>query len=136
MTQPRSFRLSEPLLEALQTRARERGESTNALAERYLDEGLRRETHPLIVFRDGPAGRRPALAGTRLDVWQVVSTLRESGNSVAEAAEYLGVPEQHVLAAVQYYAAFTQEIDEWSERMSAIAEREEEAWRREQAILA
>ncbi len=136
MSRPRSFRLPDTLLASLQGRARERGESANALAERYLEEGLRRDDHPLIVFREGAAKRRAALVGTRLDVAQVIETLRESDNSVEAAAEYLGVPEQHVRAAVRYYADFRQEVDEWRERTRAVAEREEEAWRREQAILA
>jgi uncharacterized protein (DUF433 family) len=136
MTRPRSFRFPETLLAGLQGRARERGESANALAERYLEEGLRRDDHPLIAFREGAAGRRAALVGTRLDVAQVIDTLRESDNSLEAAAKYLGIPEQHVRAAVRYYADFREEVDEWRERTLAIAEREEEAWRREQAILA
>ena len=136
MSRPRSFRLPDTLLASLQGRARERGESANALAERYLEEGLRRDDHPLIVFREGAAGRRAALVGTRLDVAQVIDTLRESDNSVEAAAEYLRISQPHVRAAVRYYADFREEIDEWRERARAIAEREEEAWRREQAILA
>lgn len=136
MSRPRSFRLPDTLLASLQGRARERGESANALAERYLEEGLRRDDHPLIVFREGVAGRRASLVGTRLDVAQVIETLRESDNSVEAAVEYLGIPEQHVRAAVRYYADFREEVDEWRERTRAVAEREEEAWRREQAILA
>jgi uncharacterized protein (DUF433 family) len=136
MSRPRSFRLPDTLLASLQGRARERGESANALAERYLEEGLRRDEHPLIVFREGAAGRRAAVVGTRLDVAQVIDTLRESDNSVEATAEYLGIPEQHVRAAVRYYADFREEIDEWREQTRAVAEREEEAWRREQAILA
>jgi uncharacterized protein (DUF433 family) len=136
MPRPRSVRFSDALLRSLQERARERGESANALAERYLEEGLRREEHPLIAFREGAAGRRAALVGTRLDVLQVIDTLRESANSVDATAEYLDIPEQYVRAAVRYYADFRDEVDEWRERMRAIAEREEEAWRREQAILA
>ena len=136
MSRPRSFRLPDTLLASLQGRARERGESANALAERYLEEGLRRDDHPLIAFREGAAGRRAALIGTRLDVAQVIDTLRESDNSVELAADYLGIPEQQVRAAVRYYADFQDEVDEWRERGRAIAEREEDAWRREQAILA
>jgi uncharacterized protein (DUF433 family) len=136
MSRPRSFRLPDTLLASLQGRARERGESANALAERYLEEGLRRDDHPLLVFRDGAAGRRAALVGTRLDVAQVIDTLRESDNSVEATAEYLGIPEQHVRAAVRYYADFREEVDEWREHTRAVAEREEESWRREQAILA
>lgn len=135
-TQHTSFRLARRLVAALQERARESGLSMTALAARYLDEGLRRERHPLIVFRDGAAGRRAALAGTRLDVWQVVETVRRSSRSTDEAAAYLSIPEAWVRACVRYYADYPREIDEWAERMHAIAEREEEAWRREQAVLA
>jgi uncharacterized protein (DUF433 family) len=136
MTRPRSFRFSDSVLSSLQERARERGESANALAERYLDEGLRRDDHPLIGFREGAGGRRAALVGTRLDVSQVIDTLRESDNSVEATAEYFGIPEQYVRAAVRYYSEFRDEVDEWRERVRAVAEREEEAWRREQAIVA
>jgi uncharacterized protein (DUF433 family) len=133
---PRSFRFSSKLLEALADRARVRGETQTALAERYLEEGLRRDEHPLITFRDGAAGRRPALVGTRLDVLQVIDTLRASDNSVADAAAYLELPESYVRACVRYYAAYTDEVDAWRERVAEIAAREEEAWKREQAVLA
>ena len=108
----RSFRLSARTMKLLDDRARDLHESRNSLAERLLDEGLRTERHPLIVFREGAAGlRRPALVGTRLYVWQVVDTVRESANSVAAAADYLGLPAPHVRAAVDYYADFTEEVD-------------------------
>jgi len=51
-------------------------------------------------------------------------------------ADYLGIPEAHVRACVRYYAAFQDEVDAWRERMVAEAEREREAWQREQAVLA
>ena len=87
----RSFRLSRRTMRLLDDRARELSESRNSLAERLLDEGLHTERHPLIVFRTGGSGRRrPALIGTRLYVWQIVDTVRENGNSVPEAADYLG----------------------------------------------
>jgi hypothetical protein len=41
--------------------------------------------------------------------------VRESENSVAAAAEYLGLPEHHVRAAVDYYADFTEEVDRYNE---------------------
>jgi uncharacterized protein (DUF433 family) len=131
-----SFRFASRVLESLQGHAREAGMTTTALAERYLDEGLRRDAHPLIVFRDGGAGRRAAIVGTRLDVWQVIQTVRESDKSTHAAAEYLSVPEPLVSACVRYYADYRDEIDEWTDRMHAIAEREEDAWRRTQAVLA
>jgi uncharacterized protein (DUF433 family) len=119
---------------------REAGLPASAQYERFIDEGLRHDEHPLIVFRDGAGGRRPALAGTRLDVVQVMDTVLAAGargdDAVREAADYLGIPEAHVRACVRYYAALQDEVDAWRERMVAEAEREREAWQREQAVLA
>ncbi len=136
MARPRSFRFDEELIAELEDRARRRGENATSVAERYLREGLRREEHPLIAFREGAAGRRPTLVGTRLDVAQVIDTLRESDNSVEAAAEYLDVPEPSIRAAIRYYAEFQEEVDAWREHVRAIADRAEQAWRREQAVLA
>jgi uncharacterized protein (DUF433 family) len=91
--------------------------------------------HPLIAFRDGAAGRRAALVGTRLDVSQVIDTLRASENSVAETAAYLAIPETWVQAAVRYYAAHPGEVERFAERVKAAAEREQELWVRQQAVL-
>jgi uncharacterized protein (DUF433 family) len=131
---PVSFRLDEELFGHLERRARDLGTNRTALAERYLREGLRVDEHPLIAFRDGLGGRRPALVGTRLDVWQVVETVRTSGG-VEEAADYLDVPAAKVRAAMRYYASFKGEVDEWAGRMRERAEAEEHAWRREQEVL-
>ena len=90
---------------------------------------MRRDEHPLIYFRDGEAGRRPALLGSRLDVATVVSTIRQNDNSVEGAAEYLEIPAERVEAALSYYASYKEEVDRWSERVDALAERERARWR-------
>lgn len=82
------------------------------LAQRYVEEGLRHDAHPLIQFLDGPSGRRASLVGRGLDVWEVIATVRDSGGSVAEAAAYLEVPVGLVEAAVSYYGEYQKEIDE------------------------
>lgn len=135
MTRTRTFRLSDELLALLQLRARERGESANALAERVLEEGLRRDRHPLIDFWDSAAGRRAMVLGTRLEVGQVIDTWLLSDKSVAETAEYFEIPPAKIQAAVSYYAEFQEEVDEWRERKQEFADREHEAWLKEQALL-
>jgi uncharacterized protein (DUF433 family) len=50
------------------------------------------DEHPLIYFRDGASGRRPALLGTRLDVADVIETIRENDRSVERTAAYLELP--------------------------------------------
>lgn len=123
----RSFRLSERTLEELSRRAHERGESANSLAGRLIEEGLRTERHPLIWFRDGAAGRRPALLGSRLDVAQVVAYLHVNDHDAGEVAELLGVSEHLVHAAADYYAEFPDEIGAWLDDEAAYARRAEPA---------
>ena len=132
----RSFRIASSLSERLLRRSEETGESANRLGARYIDEGLRIDEHPLIRFRNGAAARRAALAGTRLDVWQVIETLHNSENSTEETAEYLSIPETWVRACARYYAAYPEEVNAFAEREHAAAVREEELWRGEQAVLA
>jgi len=38
------------------------GASVAGLAQRLIDEGLRMADHPGVIFKDGPSGRRAALA--------------------------------------------------------------------------
>lgn len=134
-TSQRSFRLPRRTLRELGDRAREHGESANSLARRLIEEGLRAERHPLIYFREGAAGRRPALVGTRLDVWQAIATLRAGDNDVPATAEYFQVPERSVQACLAYYAEFKDEIDAWAREQEELSRRAEEAWRREQRVL-
>lgn len=81
------------------------------LAQRYVEEGLRHDRHPLIGFVDGPSGRRAALVGHGVDVWEAIATVRDNDGSTVEAADYLQVPRGLVEAAVTYYGEFQDEID-------------------------
>jgi uncharacterized protein (DUF433 family) len=130
-----SFRLPQPTLDRLETRAHQIRETRTGLAERYLEEGLRMDEHPGIGFADGPAGRRAVLLGTGLDVWEIIGTIKQSQESQSAAAEYLELPPAQVRAAVRYYAAFPDEIDDVLARQEALAALELEASRRERAIL-
>lgn len=131
-----AFRFDRITVARLKQRARDIHAPQTALAERYIEEGIRHDEHPLIYFRDGEAGRRPALLGTRLDVADVVSTIKQNDNSVEDAAEYLEMPIEHIDACLSYYADYKGEIDAWIERSQTVAERERERWERRQQALA
>lgn len=113
MSQPLSVRLSEATIQRLGARARRVHLPPRTLAQRYVEEGLRMDEHPLIRFAEGPAGRRARLLGTGKDVWEVIATVRDNGGDLAEAARYLEVPLGLVQAAVAYYGAYPGEIDQW-----------------------
>jgi hypothetical protein len=134
-----SIRFSEgPVHERLRETARRLKVAISTLAERLIDEGLRSEAHPLVVFRAGPAGRRPVLVGGP-EVVDVIGTI--VGGDVpgaqrrARAAELLGITEAQVDAALAYYAEFTDEIDAALAERARAAEEAEALWRRQQALL-
>jgi uncharacterized protein (DUF433 family) len=133
----RSFRLSSRTVELLDAAALAGGESRNALAERLLGEAVRLEHHPLVRFQTGAAGRRqPMVVGTRLYVYQVMSTVRASGGDVDAAAEYLGIAPRLVDAAVGYYAEFSEEIVQDAVNAERIERDERARWERRQHALA
>jgi uncharacterized protein (DUF433 family) len=41
-------------------------------------------TVPGILFADGPTGRRAVVAGTRLDVWEVIAAWQEGGQDLED----------------------------------------------------
>lgn len=131
----RSFRLPRRLLGEIKRRAERRAVSQTALVERYLEEGIRMDEHPMIVFRDGQLGRRAMLTGSRLEVSQVIETLRNSANSLEDAAAYLGLPVAHVRACLSYYAAYQDEVDAYAAETAAASKAAERAWRREQDLI-
>lgn len=131
-----SLRVAEATAAELERAARRRGLSRSELAERYLIEGVAQDEFPEIGFRDGALGRRAMLLGTRLDVWQVLETVRNHGNSVEQAAQYLGLPVERVRAAVRYAAAHREEVEQVAAREIEAAARAEKLWRAEQELLA
>jgi len=107
-----SVRLDEDLAARLRRRARAAGESMSDRLRLYAEEGARRDEHPLITFRDGPAGRRAGLVGGP-DVWEVALWLEDAaGDANAEST----LVEEGLLtrgqldAARRYIAAFPDEV--------------------------
>ena len=119
------IRIEADTLAALRERSERTGEPITRLAQRYIDEGMRLERHPGIVFRDGPAGRRAVVAGGP-DVWEIVVAARgapERGDAGIDAlAERLGVPSERIRVGVRYYAEHPDEVH----RFVAIVEKESE----------
>ena len=132
------IRIEAETLGALRERSAQTGEPIVRLAQRYIDEGMRLDRHPGIVFRDGPAGRRPVVVGGP-DVWEVIAAARsapERGQELIEAlVERIGVPADKIRVAVRYYAEHPDEIDRWIAMVDEEAERLERTLERERSLL-
>jgi len=129
---PVSTRYPNETLERLERRAREEGSSRSALIQRYVAEGLEMDEHPGVVFRPGPAGRRPGLVSGP-DVWEVVAVHRSFGD-VERTADWLDQPASAIETALRYYDAHRDEIDEWIRRNEEAAEAAQRVWRARQAV--
>ena len=106
-----TLRLRPGVGERLAIQARRAGLAPRTLAQRYVDESLRREDHPLVRFADGPSGRRAALVGGGLDVWEVIAAVLDNESDLEEAASLLEIAPGLVQAAVSYYGEYQDEID-------------------------
>jgi len=110
-TTPFSARLDARLVERLKSLSVRDGISASQLAERYIDEGIRSEEFPGIVFRSGPAGRRAGLVGGP-DVWEVVRDLRAAvGDPVGLVLAASDLSDVQVRLAAAYAAAYPDEVD-------------------------
>ncbi|MGD0245753.1 MAG: hypothetical protein ABSB59_36260 [Streptosporangiaceae bacterium] len=140
MTTPLSIRFSPSLLTRLRQRANAiTGASAAGLAQRLIDEGLRMADHPGVIFKDGPSGRRAALAYGP-DVWEVIKFLREVDErgpaAIAAAAEVFAVDASRISTAISYYGDYDGEIDAEIADADEASARAEAAWRVQQQLIA
>jgi hypothetical protein len=135
---PLSIRFSDALHERLRGYAESVGQPISTVAQLAVREWLDMVEHPGIVFRDGPTGRRAALAEGP-DVWEVASVLAQQEGKPEErlraAAEHLGLSTRQVEGAAGYWASHKIEIDQRIAANTAAADRELAAWEERRALL-
>lgn len=108
-----SVRINRETAARIRARAEARGERLSDAVRRYAEEGDRAETHPGIVFRPGPTGRRAALAGAP-DIWEICLAARQVGGGkqvAARLAEELSLTPDRIAVALRYAAEFPEEIE-------------------------
>lgn len=139
MPAAKSFRLPEGLADRIARRAADESVSQTELVSSLLDEGLKTRAFPGIVYRDGPTGRRAALAAGP-DVWEVISTVRHVSGSgarrVNNAARMLSLEERWVRLAVEFYTAYPDEVDARIKANDEAAEQLRERAERRERLLA
>lgn len=140
MTTPLSIRFTPALLARLRQRANATpGASAAGLAQRLIDEGLRMADHPGVIFKDGPSGRRAALAYGP-DVWEVIKFLGEvderGPGAIDAAAEVFAVDTSRISTAISYYGDFADEINAEIAEADEASARAEAAWLVQQRLIA
>jgi uncharacterized protein (DUF433 family) len=109
-----SLRIPEPLDREISREIRFRGEkdwSKGVIS--LMEEAVRASRVPGIVFVQRRDGRRPAIAFSGLEVWEIIATWKEAGEDWPRLLEaYPELSENQLRAAVAYYQAYPKEIDE------------------------
>jgi uncharacterized protein (DUF433 family) len=110
----RSIRVPEGLERDISREIQHRGErdwSKGAIS--LMEEAVRAARVPGIVFVQRREGRRAAVAFSGLEVWEVVATWKEGREEWAKIEEaYPELSEGQLRAALAYYRAYPEEIDE------------------------
>lgn len=99
---------------AIEAIARRQRRDLSSVINEMLEEALRMRRIPGIVFTDDSLGGRAArVEGTGLEVWEIIGgylNLDGSWERLREAFDWLA--DQQLRAALAYYEAFPDEIDE------------------------
>lgn len=109
----KSMRIPEKMLKEIQALALESGKDFSTMTKELLEEAVKMHRCPGIVFSEGVSGKKARVAGTGLEVWEVIANFK----SVAENFErlktaYHWLTDLQLRAALGYYRAYPDEIDE------------------------
>lgn len=141
---PRSIRFADQVNARLSAYvARHPGSSGSSVANRFVDEALRMEEHPGVLFRAGRTGRRAVVVGGP-DVRDIVRAVRSArveepelapAEVVALVQSNTGVPDRLIDMAIRYWSAYPDEIDAWIADVDATEAAALSAWERQQDLL-
>jgi uncharacterized protein (DUF433 family) len=115
----RSFRIKEPILQEINNIRK--GKPANALANELLEEALKMRRCPGIIFSDGVTGRRARVAGTGVEVWEVIYEYQILGEDIEALKQALPhLSERQLVAALNYGRTYPEEIDAFIKANEAI----------------
>lgn len=142
---PRSIRFDAQVNARLSAYvARHPGSSGSSAANRFVDEALRMDEHPGVVFRDGRTGRRAVLVGGP-DVREVIRAVKsaraaepelDAAGVVALVEANTGVSARLIDVAVRYWSNYPDEINAWIDESDVLDAEALAAWERQQELLA
>ena len=133
MKQPVSLRIPDEVRHVIQETAARAGRDFSSVANEMLSEAVRMRRVPGIIFVDESSGRVPWIAGTGLEVWDVVSSYREMGQdweALRKAFHWLS--DAQLQAALAYAEAYPEYVEAGERREAESTP--EEIWRRYPAL--
>jgi uncharacterized protein (DUF433 family) len=113
----KSLRLPPETLREIEQISRESGKDFSAVAKDLLEEAIKMRRCPGILFVEGTSGRRARVAGSGVEVWEIIAayqSVKKDPARLQKSFHWLS-PEQ-LRTAMAYYSAYPQEIDQQVEK--------------------
>jgi len=111
-TVQKSLRIPQEIANKIKEIADANDRDFSTVANELLAEAVKIRRCPCILFSDGPSGRRAVLAGTGLDVWEVIATYKSLHRDIVRLRRaYHWLSEPQLRAALGYYAAYPDEVE-------------------------
>ncbi len=108
----KSFRLPVETMKEIEHMAEETGQDFSSVTKDLLQEAIKMRRCPGILFAEGTSGRRARVAGTGIEVWEVIAaykSMKEDFKRLQKAYHWLSA--ERLKAALGYYTVYPEEID-------------------------
>ncbi|MFZ3089301.1 MAG: DUF433 domain-containing protein [Nitrospirota bacterium] len=111
-TVQKSLRMPEKVIKEIEEIAKKSRKDFTTVANELLEEAIKVNRCPGIVFTEGVSGKRARIGGTGIEVWEVIATYRSVDKDFKRLKKsYHWLTEQQLRAALGYYKLYTKEID-------------------------
>jgi len=119
----KSLRIPHETAQAVEEISRESGVDFSTATNQLLDEAVRMRRCPGIIFTHGPSGRRSTVAGTGIDVWEILATFASVAHDTARLrAAYHWLSDAQLRAALAYADLYPDDVDARRRRSEAWTE--------------
>jgi uncharacterized protein (DUF433 family) len=124
----KSLRLPPETLHEIERMSRETARDFSSVTIDLLSEAIKMRRNPGILFVEGVSGRRARVAGTGIEVWEIVANYKTMGGNVNRLRKtYHWLSAEQLRAALGYYAAYPEEIDRLIEQNESWSQQEVKA---------
>jgi uncharacterized protein (DUF433 family) len=109
----KSMRIPKDTLKEIQDIAKQSGKNFSTIAKELLEGAIKMHRCPGIVFAEGVRERKARIAGTGIDVWEVIANYKSVDEDFERLhAIYHWLSELQLRAALSYYRTYPKEIEQ------------------------
>jgi uncharacterized protein (DUF433 family) len=103
----KSLRLPEETLREIEELSAETGQDFSTITKDLLTEAIKMRRCPGINFGEGVSGRRAKVAGTGIEVWEIIAAYKSVGKDLKKLKKaYHWLSQGQVKAVLSYYSAY------------------------------